>query len=177
MGENVVISSELLWRSALVTALVDAPLVLVLAWRVNAGLFRQLKWYLVGAAALVYAGLWGVVGSLVYWEAVYRAVFPGWMRWLLPLIQGVLFGGLALGSWRLSLLDGKRPVVWFCLLGGLVSLGGHSIGFSRGLMRVPMLAQASPASALAFGVFEFIFYWCLITGLAAAGRWLGQRLR
>jgi hypothetical protein len=35
---------------------------------------------------------------------------------------------------------------------------GHSIGISRGLLWMPLLAEASAASALAFGVFEFIFF-------------------
>ena len=34
---------------------------------------------------------------------------------------------------------------------------------------IPLLSEASPASALAFGVFEFIFYWCGIVALAVAG--------
>ena len=67
--------------------------------------------------------------------------------------------------------------MWFSLLGGLVSLVGHSIGISRGLLRVPLLADASAVSALVFGVFEFIFYWCVIVGLSVAGKWLDQRLR
>jgi hypothetical protein len=39
-----------------------------------------------------------------------------------------------------------------------------------------MLAEVSAASALVFGVFEFIFYGCLITGLGVAGRRLSLRL-
>jgi hypothetical protein len=59
-------------------------------------------------------------------------------------------------------------LLWFVVLGGLVSLVGHGIGIRRGLLRVPLLAEASPASALVFGVFEFAFYWCGIVALAAA---------
>jgi hypothetical protein len=51
------------------------------------------------------------------------------------------------------------------------------IGISRGLLRVPLLAEVSAVSALVFGVFEFIFYWCAIVGLSVAGRWLGLQLR
>jgi hypothetical protein len=54
---------------------------------------------------------------------------------------------------------------------------GHGIGIQRGLLKVPLLAEASAASALAFGVFEFIFYWCAIVGLAAASRRLGLGAR
>jgi hypothetical protein len=41
----------------------------------------------------------------------------------------------------------------------------------------PLLAILSAVSALVFGVFEFIFYWCVIVGLSVAGRWLSLRLR
>jgi len=89
----------------------------------------------------------------------------------------LLFGALALAFWRLSITASRWPAVWFSLLGGLVSLVGHGIGIMRGLLRVPLLAQASAASALAFGVFEFIFCWCAIVGLAATSRRLGRRVR
>jgi hypothetical protein len=177
MTETVSITSSLLWRAALVTALIDAPLLVLIAFFLPGDLFRRLKWHLVGAGFIVYALIWGTFGSILFWDAVYHAIFPAWFHWLLPLIYGLLFGILALLFWRVSLLVTRGQAVVFCLCGGLFSLVGHSIGFSRGLMRVPMLAQASPASALAFGVFEFIFYWCVIVGLGVASRWIGLRLR
>jgi hypothetical protein len=177
MTETVRVTSALLWRATLVAVLIDAPLLILAARLVSSELFGKLKWYLAGVALLVYAALWGTYGSVYYWEAVYKAIFPAWSRWLLPAGYGLLFGLLAIAFWRVSILAARWQVVWFILLGGLVSIVGHSIGISRGLMRVPMLAQASAASALVFGVFEFIFYWCAIVGLGAAGRWLGLRLR
>jgi hypothetical protein len=177
MTETGSATSELFWRVTLIAALIDAPLLILVARRLSSGLFRKLKWYLTGAACLVYAGLWGTFGSVYFWDSVYQAIFPAWSRWLLPLGYGLLFGALALAFWRVSRLAARGQVLWFILLGGLVSLVGHSIGIRRGLMRVPLLAEASAASALAFGVFEFIFYWCVIVGLSVAGRWLGLRLR
>ncbi len=176
MTETVSVTSDLLWRAALFTALIDVPLLILVARLVPSGLFRQLKWYLAGAALIIYAALWGSLGSLRFWDQVYSAIFPAWLRWLLP-AYGLLFAAVALAFWRLSLLASKWPAVRFCLLGGLVSLIGHSIGISRGLLRVPMLAEASAASALTFGGFEFIFYWCVIVGLATAIRWIVHRLR
>jgi hypothetical protein len=161
----------------LIAALIDAPLLILVARWVSSELFRKLKWHLAGAAFVVYALLWGTFGSVYFWDAVYQAIFPAWARWLLPVGYGLLFGALALAFWRVSTLAARWQAVWFCLLGGLVSLVGHGIGISRGLLRVPLLAEASAASALAFGVFEFIFYWCAIVGLGAAGRWLGLRWR
>ncbi len=177
MTETVPITSELLWRATLFAALIDAPLLVIVARWVSPELFSKLKWPMAGAALVVYAALWGTFGSVLFWDAVYQAIFPAWFRWLLPAGYGLLFGALALAFWRVSLLTARWRAVLFCLLGGLVSLVGHSIGISRGLLRVPMLAEASAASALVFGVFEFIFYWCAIVGLGAAGRWLILRLR
>jgi len=164
------LTSSLMWSAAAVTALIDAPLLALLAWRISPQLFRSLKWHLVGSAFLVFALIWGTFGSVLYWDEVYSAIFPAWFRWLLPLIYGSLFGAVALGFWRLSLFAASRQVVWFCLLGGLVSLVGHSIGASRGLMQVPLLAGTSIASAFTFGIFEFIFYFCIIVGLAVIVR-------
>lgn len=171
------VTSELLWRATLIAALLDAPLLVAAAQRVPSELFRKLKWHLAGAAFLVYAALWGTLGSVYFWDAVYQAIFPEWSRWLLPAGYGLLYGVLALAFWRVSLLAPRWQAMWFSLLGGLVSLAGHGIGISRGLLRVPLLAEASVASALVFGVFEFIFYWCAIVGLGVAGRWLSLQLR
>jgi len=169
-------TSEGLWRATLIAALIDVPLLLLVSRWVSSELFYKLKWYLVGAAFVVYAVLWGTFGAVYYWDAVYSAIFPAWFRWLLPLVYGLLFGALALAFWQASILMTRWQVVWFSLLGGLMSLVGHGIGISRGLLRVPLLANVSAVSALVFGVFEFIFYWCVIIGLSVAGRWFSLRL-
>lgn len=170
MAETGQITSGLLWRAALITALID------IARRVSFELFCRLKWHLAGVAFIVYAALWGTFGSLYFWGSVYQAIFPAWSRWLLPLGFGLLYGGLALAFWRVSILTGRWQVAWFILLGGLMSLVGHGIGISRGLFRVPLLAQANVESALVFGVFEFIFYWCAMVGLSLVGRWFSLKL-
>jgi hypothetical protein len=171
------VTSDLLWRATLIAMLIDASLLILVARRVSSELFCKLKWHLAGAAFVVYAVLWGAFGSVYFWDSVYKAIFPGWSRWLLPVGYGLLFGALAVAFWRASILAARWQAVWFSLLGGLVSLVGHGIGISRGLLRVPLLAEASAVSALVFGVFEFIFYWYAIVGLSVAGRWLGLRLQ
>ncbi len=176
MSETGGVTSELMWRAALVTALIDGPLLFLIARRASSGLFYRLKWYLAGAAFVVYALLWGTFGSLWYWDTVYQAIFPAWAHWLLP-VYGLLYAVLALAFWRVSLLAARRQAVCFILLGGLLSLVGHSIGISRGLLRVPLLAEVSAASALTFGVFEYIFYWCAIVGLAIAAQRMARGLR
>ncbi len=170
------VTSELLWRATLMAVAIDLPLLVVVARAVSKTLFARLKWYLVIAAFLMYAAIWGTFGSVLFWDSVYQAVFPSWSRWLLPVWFGSLFGMLALGFWWGSRKIGVWPAVWFVLLGGSASLVGHSIGIRRGLLRVPLLEQASVASALVFGVFEFILYWCGILGLAVGARACAQAL-
>jgi hypothetical protein len=176
MTETGRATSEVLWQATLIAVLIDVPLLIIIARWVSSKLFCKLKWYLVGAAFVVYAVLWGTFGSVYYWDTVYKAIFPAWARWWLPVEYGLLFGALALAFWRASVLAPRWQAAWFSLLGGLISLVGHGIGISRGLLRVPLLADVSAVSALVFGVFEFIFYWCVIVGLSVAGRWIGRQL-
>jgi hypothetical protein len=171
------LTSELMWRITLITALIDTPLLIFAARWVSSELFRRLKWYLVGVTVLIYAAIWGTFSSVLFWDAVYKVIFPVWSRWLLPLGFGLLYGVLALVFWLVSILAARWQVVWFILLGGIMSLVGHSIGISRGLFQVPMLAETSIASALAFGVFEFVFYWCVIVGISVVVRRLSLRFQ
>lgn len=76
MNTDVRVTSELLWRATMIAVLIDVPLVILIRQRVPAGLFQRLKWQLVAAAFLVYAVLWGSLGSVFYWDAVYSYVFP-----------------------------------------------------------------------------------------------------
>lgn len=177
MTEPGVVTSQLLCWGTLAAALIDAPLLLLVALRVGSGIFGRLKWYLVGSAFLVFALIWGLCGSVFFWDPVYRLVFPAWSRWLLPFFFGLLEALLALIFWWLGRLASRGQALWFILCGGLASLVGHGIGIRRGLMQVPMLAGASVISALVFGVFEFIFYWSVILGLGLVFRWLGLKLR
>ncbi len=176
MDEGNRVTSELLWRGAGFALFIDIPLLVIVRRFVSAELFRGLKWYLASAAFLTYALLWAVFGSVYFWDSVYHAVFPAWSRWLLPAWFGCLFGLLAILLWRITAPTAKGQAVWFVLLGGAASLLGHGIGIKRGLLRVPLLSQASPASALVFGVFEFVFYWCGIVGLAVAAKELARLL-
>ena len=70
------VTSELLWRATLIAVLIDAPLLILVARWVSFELFCKLKWYLAGAAFVVYAALWGTIASLYFWDAVYKEIFP-----------------------------------------------------------------------------------------------------
>jgi hypothetical protein len=177
MTDTPIATSELLWRATLIAALVDIPLLTIVARSVSPDLFGKLKWYLAASAFAVYAALWGTLGSIYFWDPVYKAIFPFWFRWYLPVAYGLLYGVIAVLFWRVSVIAPRWQAVRFATLGGLVSIPGHAIGISRGLLQVPLLAQVSALSALVFGVYEFIFYWCAIVGLAVALRWAGLQLR
>jgi hypothetical protein len=111
MTETGRVTSELLWRAALIALLIDAPLLILVARWVSSELFYKLKGYLAGAAFVVYALLWGTFGSVYFWDAVYKAIFPAWSRWFLPVGYGLLFGALALAFWRVSILAARWQVV------------------------------------------------------------------
>jgi hypothetical protein len=70
------LTSELPWRSAWIAALIDAPLILLIARLVPSELFQKLKWYLAGAGFFGYSVVWGVFGAFFFWEMVVRAIFP-----------------------------------------------------------------------------------------------------
>ena len=58
MPADIKITTELLYKGALVFALMDALYIPLLMWRVNDETFRRLKWSLVISAALVWYGIW-----------------------------------------------------------------------------------------------------------------------
>ena len=158
-------------RATVIAACIDVPRVILIGRRVSSELFGKLKWHLAAAAFLVYAALWGSYGSVDFWDVglcAYsrlghdescrrrngRAVRRAGPR----VLAGEHFGRtLAVG-------------LVLALLGGLVSLVGHGIGIRRVLLTVPPLAEASAVLALTFGVFEFVFYWCVIVDLAVEAR-------
>lgn len=49
--ESLKISSEQFWVSGVITAIVD--IIFILIWRIKSAHFRDLKWTIVGAAAIL----------------------------------------------------------------------------------------------------------------------------
>jgi len=162
----VKISTELLWRGALLFASLDLILVSLLVWRVKPATFRQLKWELILVTAVFWGALWfWAVGY--YWELVYQYLFPGWSRWYLPFFQAALTALAASLAWRLSWRMCINPVLAYCLLGGLWGFLTHLWAVHMGVVdKPPFLQGAAPISAVVIAIFEFIFYWCVIILLA-----------
>ena len=170
------ITSEMLWRGTLLFALIDAAFVPILVWRISKPTFRQLSRALFATTAIFWCCIWiWAVGN--FWDSVYRYVFPGWARWLIPPVYGLLFAGVGLLFWWLATRLPGTPVASFCLLGGLWGMITHLWAVLLGIVeKPPVLQGAAPAAAVTVAVFEFMFYWCLILSIAAllfhGWRWL-----
>ncbi len=176
--DNLYVSSAQFWMSAGITAIVDVIFILVLAWRIKPAHFRDLKWLLVGTAALFW-GLFSVWLVQLFWDAYYQAFYPPWFRsggilLYVPLVYGLFAWAF---HWLALRLPGY-PVVTFSLLCGAESLIEHVWGlYGFKILQVPLLQQASPASVLAFSFPEYILYWCIVISVAALIQGGLQRLR
>jgi hypothetical protein len=161
------VTTEVLWKAALIFAPVDAVFVALLAWSVDAATFRSLRRALVVTTTVFWFAMWLVMTSGVFWDSVYRYVFPAGARWLIPPLYGLLFGGVAWAFWRLALRLPGRPVVNYCLLGGVWGSLTHVWAIYRGILeKPPMLRGASPVAAVVFPFFEFVLYWCITAFVA-----------
>ncbi len=169
------VTSRLLWTAAAVAAVFDALLVAVVVRLVPPVRFARVRRGVTVAAGVLWFGIWMYAMWGPWWAQVYRFVFPEWARRIAPPVYSLVFAAIALGCWHLARRTRRSPALTFCLLGGLVSFPGHAWGiWGRGMLEKPALfLDASAASALTFGFFEFIVYWSVIL-LAAA---LYDRLR
>ena len=177
MSTDIRITTELLFKSALVFALVDAVYIALLVWRVKLEIFRRLKWMLVIAAAFVWFGIWSwAIGN--FWETVYSYVFPAWAQTWTPWIAFIAAGIAALIFWILAGRAGAKAVPVYCLLSGVLGSLTHAWAVTRGIVtKPPMLQGASPLGAVTIAFFEYIFYWCVILTLAVFMNWVWRKSR
>jgi hypothetical protein len=176
------ITSETLWWSALVTALIDVVLVLFLARRIGPSRFCRLHWPIVLASGV----FWMSLG--LFFFGTTRGSFYAWFlpdpanrslaRFVLELL---LYPVVGLLLWWLAARLRGNPAVTFCLLGGVEALPEHLWGICRlGMLdKVPFLREASPISVLAFAVPEYVLYWGSVLGMALLVQriWEGYRHR
>lgn len=177
MPTDVKITTEILYKGALLFALIDAAYVPVLVRRINEETFRRLKGSLVIVAALVWFGIWSwAIGN--YWESVYSYVFPDWAQTWAPWIAFVIAGIVALGLWGMALLFKGNVVLLYCLFGGLIGSLTHVRAIQLGIVtKPPTLQGASPLAAVVIAFFEFMFYWCTILVIATVMDWLQLKWR
>jgi hypothetical protein len=166
---DIKMTSEMLWLTALVTALIDVGVLLFLARRIQRPRFRQLHWPVAFAAGIFWVS-YGFVLFALTWESFYAKFLPdpanrSLARSMFELLPYPIIG---LILWWLSVRLPGNPAVNFCLLGGVQSLPEHLWGIYRlGMMdKVPFLQEASVASVLAFAVPEYILYWGSILCIA-----------
>jgi hypothetical protein len=177
---DVVLTSEMLWWSALVTALIDVGLVVFLARRTGRSRFRQLGWPVVVASGIFWMSL-----GLFFFETTWGSFYA----WFLPdpanrsiarfALELLLYPALGLALWWLAARLPGNPAVTFCLLGGLEALPEHLWGMFRlGMLdKVPFLREASPISVLAFAVPEYVLYWGSVLAMALPIERIGQWYR
>jgi hypothetical protein len=175
--ENLSVTSvQFVWSGIIIT-LIDAALILLLAWRIKPARFRALKWWLVGTAAVFWSAF-GVVLVRAFWDSYYHYFYPAMFRsggilLFVPLVYGLL---ALVYHWLAFRLPGN-PILVFCLLAGLESLLEHAWGlYGFKILEVPMLQDTRPLAILFFAVPEYIFYWCMVISLAILAqtscRWL-----
>ena len=177
---DVVVTSEMLWLSALVTALIDVGLVLFLARRIQPFRFKQLHWPVVLASCVFWISL-GLFFFETAWESFYAMFLPdptdrSLARSVLKLL---LYPVVGLALWWLAARLPGNPAVTFCLLGGLEAVPEHLWGiYGLGMLdKVLFLRGASPASVLAFAVPEYVLYWGTTLGMAMLIQRLWKRRR
>jgi hypothetical protein len=177
MSTELKITTELLYRGALVFALMDAIYIPLLVWRVKEETFGRMKWLLVIAAGLAWYGIWAwAIGN--FWEMVYSYVFPEWARTWVPWIAFVVAGIVALGLWMLTMRLKRNFVLTFCFLGGVTGSLTHIWAVYRGIVtKPPMLKGASPLAAVVIAFFEYVFYWCTILAAAKIMDWMQMKLK
>ena len=177
MSTDIKITTELLYKGALIFALMDAVYIPLLVWRVSKETFRRMKWSLVIAAALVWYGIWAwAIGN--FWESFYSYVFPAWARTWVPWIAFVVAAAIALGLWMLTVQLKRNLVLTYCLMGGAIGSLTHIWAVYLGIVtKPPILQGASPLAAVIIAFFEFMFYWCTILVLAKTIDWVHMKLK
>lgn len=173
---DIKVTSEILWQAAGVFLLVDAGFGFLLVRRISSDAFRQLKWNLVITTAVFWLLMWSSM-SLLFWDPVYRYVFPEWSRWIIPPVYGGLFGCIAIFFWWVALRLPGNVVMSFLLLGGAWGSITHAWAITRGLLeKPPMLQGISSLSAVVMPFFEFMFYWSVILCIASVIHSIHHRL-
>jgi hypothetical protein len=160
------ITSETLWLGTFIFAAIDAEFISILAWRINPVTFRRFKWALGITTAIFWCALW-TWGLVIFWDSIYRYVFPVWAHWLIPPTFGLLYAGICLLFWWLALRLPGNAVANFWFLGGLWGMITHLFAVSIGIVnKPPVLQGAAPTAAVIFAIFEFMLYWCIILSVA-----------
>lgn len=176
ISDDIKVTTDILWKGALYFALIDIVFVSVLTKLIKPEDLRRMKWRLVVFMAFFFFALFGSIASIIFWEPVYSYVFPGWARWIIPPVYGLLFSLVGLLFWWIAFRLPTNPVMNFCILGGFWGIITHIWAIYRGILeKPPMLHGDRPLAAIVIAAFEFIFYWCTCLGISALIGYIRKR--
>jgi len=165
--DDLYVTTAILLKGALVFAIIDSVYVTVLFKVIKPKDFIKMKWNLIFVMAIFFCILFYSIMSLLFWDSVYRYVFPLWARWIIPPLYGIAFASFGLLFWWLSIQKLNNSVLIFCLFGGLWGIITHVLAIQRGILeKPPMLVGSNPLAALTIATFEFIFYWCVCLSIS-----------
>jgi hypothetical protein len=163
---GIKVTSSILWKAALIFALLDLVFLLILIWTVKQERFREMRRSLAISTGIIWFMIW-LNMNIFFWDPVYHYVFPTFARWLIPPVYAACFAFLSWAFWWVATGIQSYSVVWFCLLGGLLGMLTHMWAITRGIIdKPPMLQGVSPIAVCVMPVFEFVFYYCIIVSLA-----------
>lgn len=168
------ISTEILLRAAVLFAMFGLVLVAYLTRFIEPLQFRLLKWHLSIVTGLFWFLIWLIL-VILFWESVFHYIFPDWSRWIIPPVFGLIFTSAGLIFWWLSNLSGT-PVISYLMLSGLWGIITSLIVMHLGILdKPPVLQEANPFAAVVMSVFEFIFFHCIIIGIARLWQMRGEK--
>ena len=142
-------------------------------WLLPAGSFRRSRRAITMGASLFWPAF-TLVMLQTAWHGYYAFFYPAWMKWGAALIALIVYTVYAFGMhWVASHLPG-HPLVWFCLLAGVLAAGEHVAAWDLVDLpnRVPFLRGTPLGAAMVFAFFEYQVYWAAALWLA----WLLLRL-
>lgn len=153
---------EDLWLSTLQFALGGLLLYLPLFWLLPAKTFRDTRRAVVMGASLFWPGFAATLVHLM-WTSYYCFFYPNWMRWGIVFTAFFLYSIYAFACHWLSCRLPGQPLLWFCLLSGLLAANEHWIAwnFARLPEKVPMLQEMPLLPIMFFAFFEYEVYWAV----------------
>jgi len=122
--------------------------------------FRDSRRAVIMGASIFWLAFTTVLVTLT-WEYYYRFFYPEWMKWGAALITFILYPIYAFAChWLACHLPG-HPMLWFCLLTGLLAANEHYLAWTYARLpeKVPMLAEMPLVPTMIFAFFEYQVFW------------------
>ncbi len=157
-------------RSTVIFGLAGLVLLLPLGWLWPAREFRQGRRAVVMGASLFWPAFAFTLVQMT-WQGYYQFFYPPWMKWGAALAAFLIYPAYAYGAHWLAVRLPGQPLLWFCLLVGVLAAGEHVLAWVVVDLpnRVPYLRGAPLPVVMLFAFFEYQVYW-------GGALWLGRAL-